>query len=430
MTRPARRARPGRRCGRRWSTYGAAGCERRCDLVAAEEPLEMRVSVEEGGRRERHSVAVTMRTPGHDFPLAAGFFFTEGIVAGREAIAVDHLLPGGGRHRRAQRRRRQPAAGRRLRPGPLQPQRLHLFELRRLRQDLDRPGAHGLPGAAGGPPADRPGRCSPACRRPCGGRSRCSRAPAACTRRGCSTPTGGLLLQHEDVGRHNAVDKVVGTLLLDGALPASDRVLLVSGRASFELVQKALAAGIPLLAAVGAPSSLAVELAREFGLTLVGFLRDGRFNVYSGEERIPRLTREGRGGPARAGPGPSRIREARRSVLGTTRRGTWRSRSPIRLARTDRDLRPPVARGLHLAGEDLAQGPAHLPAGGRVSDPATHEQPTPRPSRSRQVAGVFPAGHPDHRRRHRRQHGHLLGRSFGAAAPAAAARPRPPRAAV
>jgi FdhD protein len=262
--------------------YGGGALESRTDLLAAEEPLEMRVSAERDGHRVRQSVAVTMRTPGNDLQLAAGFFLSEGLITGADSIwRIAHCEDAPDRN----------IVDIDLRPGvPFDPSRFSRnvytssscgicgktsIDLVRTvcpvaLADEFRISSRVLLGLT-----DTQRRAQPV-----------FATTGGLHAAGLFDATGTLLRQHEDVGRHNAVDKVIGSLLLDGALPAADRLLLVSGRASFELVQKALAAGIPMLAAVGAPSSLAVDLAREFGMTLVGFLRERRFNVYSGEQRI------------------------------------------------------------------------------------------------------------------------------------------------
>ncbi len=264
------------------------GARRRDDLVAVEEPLEIRVVVERDGRRERHPVAITMRTPGHDFELAAGFLLSESVLAGPASlwriaycpsperpesegnIVEVHLAPGvafdeGKSSRQVYTTSSCGVCGRGSlellwTARPERPRGVASWDaavLRSLPERLE--GAQRVFGETGG-----------------------LHAAALCT------AEGDIELLREDVGRHNAVDKVVGRLLLADRLPAADRLLLVSGRASFELVQKAIMAGIPALAAVGAPSSLAVSAAAEFGLTLIGFLDRRRFNVYAGSERIGR----------------------------------------------------------------------------------------------------------------------------------------------
>lgn len=282
-TRAARviRVRPGDEPGE-----GSRGVERRSerDTLAVEEPLEMRLAWTDAGRRRVEAVAVTMRTPGEDFELVAGFLHGEGLVRSPEDLLELTYCSG-------PEEQEYNVVEARLAPGLM----VDVEALRRNfyttsscgvcgKASLEAVGAIGCQRLRAGPEVDA-GLVADLPRR-------------LRERQSVFARTGGLHaagifdlegepgVVMEDVGRHNAVDKAVGRLLLDRALPASDRVLVVSGRASFELVQKAVAAGLPVMVAVGAPSSLAVDLAKRFGQTLVGFARDGGFNVYAGQERI------------------------------------------------------------------------------------------------------------------------------------------------
>lgn len=248
----------------------------RDDTLVVEEPLEIRLA----GCR----VAVTMRTPGDDFDLALGFLFTEGIIhAATDSASIAHCPTDDAE-----------ARGNIVNVNPSDPT---IVDPDRWQRNFYTTSSCGVCGKASidtirqeAPPIDSSVRVSY--------RTLYQLAPLLQDAQAVFGRTGGLhaaglfdvegrlVTLREDVGRHNAVDKVVGDALRRGALPLHDSILLVSGRASFEIVQKALVAGIPLVAAVSAPSSLAVELARTANMTLVGFLRTGRFNVYVGGERI------------------------------------------------------------------------------------------------------------------------------------------------
>lgn len=257
------------------------------DALAVEEPLEIRLGFIEAKKATHKSISITMRTPGDDFELAAGFLFTEGIIKSTDQISrIGHC----GRPRKDSNLRNTVRVD--LRSDVE-------IDFKRLERHFYTSSSCGVCGKTS-IEALRTGVCSLA--------ENTSPTFAAETihclpevlrsRQNVFDRTGGLHAAalfnaagkmeslREDVGRHNAVDKLIGTQFLTGKTPISDKLLLVSGRASFELVQKALMAGIPILAAVGAPSSLAVELAREYGMTLLGFVRDNRFNIYTGAERI------------------------------------------------------------------------------------------------------------------------------------------------
>ena len=260
------------------------------DLVAAEEPLEIRIAFGPAQHRTHQKLSVTMRTPGHDFDLVTGFLFCEGIIHKRSDILQIRYLSTG---------EREDASAHillaDLRPGLIPP----LEGQHRFGFSTSACGACGkssLEALQFDPPFLLPQESPPI--RP----EALARIPAALQGRQplftCTggthaaarfNPAGQLLDAREDIGRHNALDKLIGAALSAQQLPLHESICMVSGRAGYELVQKALMAGIPCMASVGAPSSLAVELARTHGMTLIGFFRETAWNVYSGEHRLAPL---------------------------------------------------------------------------------------------------------------------------------------------
>jgi FdhD protein len=275
----ARPAAPGVRV-RKWS---AGQWKESPDAVVTEEPLQLML--------DGSNLSVVMRTPGNDVELAAGLLFAEGIVRSRDEI----------RSVRISAEADESEARIPLDASIVESNTVDVYlagkPRRRPERSMLASSACGVCGAVMIDDLKRDLAVLPA-----GQKMNAALLPALAERlrsgQGVFDVTGGLhaaglfdlagepLCMREDVGRHNAVDKVVGRMLLDGRLPARDTVLVVSGRAGYEIVQKSISAGIPILAAVGAPSSLAVALAREFNQTLVGFLRGERFNVYSSAERL------------------------------------------------------------------------------------------------------------------------------------------------
>ncbi len=241
------------------------------DLVAVEEPLQIRL-----GERD---IAITMRTPGHDRELAAGFLFAEGVL--RHASEIAEIVEDG-------------RGAIHVRPAEGVP-----IDFDSLVRNFHMTSSCGVCGKTS-IDALRAAGCATLRRDvPCIDQRILPDLPRKLREAqavfdhtgglhaaGLFDASGTLLALREDVGRHNAVDKLIGAAFLENRLPLAAHILMLSGRISFELVQKALMAGIPIVAAIGAPSSLAVETALRFGMTLVGFLREDRCNIYAGNSRL------------------------------------------------------------------------------------------------------------------------------------------------
>jgi FdhD protein len=248
------------------------------DELSVEEPLAISL-VEHAARAHPVPVAVTMRTPGDDIELAAGFLFTEGIIRAADDIqSVEQIGP-------------NEVLAIVRRGVAIDPAKLdrHSFVSSSCgacgKRSIDAVRVLGRHPIVGGEPRVQPEVIHGLSQSLRAGQSAFART-GGIHASGLFDPAGRLLGLREDVGRHNALDKLIGAELLARRIPLAERIILVSGRVSFELVQKAAIAGVPVMAAVGAPSSLAVDLARECGMTLFGFVRDGRFNVYSDSDRI------------------------------------------------------------------------------------------------------------------------------------------------
>ena len=257
--------------------------KRRDDHLATEEPLEIRLQA--GG--EHQTVAVTMRTPGHDFELAVGFLHSEGIITERALLhtityCIDPHVDPDQRYNIVNISLRLP----------------HLPDLTTLERHFYTTSACGVCGKASLDAIEMRGRpilgagpqIDPSLLIKLPQQLRAAQGlfndTGGLHAAGLFDANGRLLCLREDVGRHNAVDKLIGWATLQRKLPLHDCILLVSGRASYEILQKSTVAGLPVVCAVSAPSHLAVDVARRFHVTLVGFLRATRFNIYAGEERI------------------------------------------------------------------------------------------------------------------------------------------------